>query len=90
MGGNIYEWNEAPSVWLDAQDEERVLRGGDWYDESVGCSRPDRYDCTPATSSTTSVFVSQASAQLSRRFRAVKLGLLVIGAMGCVLRRKRG
>ena len=43
MGGNIYEWNESAFAGGEPTGSEaRVLRGGDWYDDSFGLQSSDR------------------------------------------------
>jgi len=92
MGGNVLEWNESAfDGTLDELDESRVLRGGDWYGDPFGLQSSDRYDGSPAIEFD---FIGFRVASLSAAVAAVpepsSVGLLVIGAMGCVLRRKRG
>ena len=92
MGGNVLEWNESAfDGTLDELDESRVLRGGDWYGDPFGLQSSDRYDGSPAIEFDFIGFrVASVSAAVAAVPEPSSLGLLVIGAMGCVLRRKRG
>ena len=76
---------------LDELDESRVLRGGDWYGDPFGLQSSDRYDGSPAIEFDFIGFrVASVSAAVAAVPEPSSVGLLVIGAMGCVLRRKRG
>ena len=89
MGGNVWEWGESAfDGTLDDLAESRVIRGGIWHAGDVLNSS--------ARGSTDPVF---DSFNLGFRVAALELqvvpepssvGLLIIGAMCCMLRRKRG
>ena len=71
--------------------ESRVLRGGAWYGDPVGLQSSDRSSLTPGIEFDDIGFrVASVSAAVAAVPEPSSLGLLVIGAMGCVLRRKRG
>ena len=90
MGGNVWEWSE--SAWdgtLDDLAESRVFRGGSWFDFS---------NLLQSSGRSSDIFPDFENSNLGFRVAALELqvvpepssvGLLVIGAMGCVLRRKR-
>jgi sulfatase modifying factor 1 len=92
MGGNIYEWNESAFAGGEPTgSEERVFRGGAWYDESGELQSSNRSSLTPGNEFDDIGFrVASVSAAVAAVPEPSSLGLLVIGAMGCVLRRKRG
>ena len=92
MGGNIYEWNESAFAGGEPTgSEERVFRGGAWYDESGELQSSNRSSLTPGNELDDIGFrVASVSAAVAAVPEPSSLGLLVIGAMGCVLRRKRG
>jgi len=92
MGGNIYEWGESAFAGGEPTGgESRVLRGDFWYYDSLGLQSSFRGGNDPGLETN---FVGFRVASVSAAVAAVpepsSLGLLVIGAMGCVLRRKRG
>jgi formylglycine-generating enzyme required for sulfatase activity len=97
MGGNIYEWNESAFAGGEPTgSEERVFRGGAWYDESGELQSSSRFGDgfplgLPGNEFDDIGFrVASVSAAVAAVPEPSSLGLLVIGAMGCVLRRKRG
>jgi len=92
MGGNIYEWGESAFAGGEPTGgESRVLRGDFWYYDSLGLQSSFRGGNDPGLETN---FVGFRVASVSAAVAAVpepsSVGLLVIGAMGCVLRRKRG
>ena len=92
MGGNIYEWNESAFAGGEPTgSEKRVFRGGAWYDESGELQSSNRSSLTPGNEFDDIGFrVASVSAAVAAVPEPSSVGLLVIGAMGCVLRRKRG
>ena len=91
MGGNVWEWGESAfDGTLDVLSESRVRSGGDWFDES-GLQSSFRNDNFPDFENNAIGFrVASVSAAVAAVPEPSSVGLLVIGAMGCVLRRKRG
>ena len=99
MGGNVYEWTESAfDGTLDELDESRALRGGLWLGDVSMLQSSSRFgDGFPLGLPDNDFggnYVGFRVASVSAAVAAVpepsSLGLLVIGAMGCVLRRKRG
>ena len=88
MGGNVYEWSESERNGpLIDPGESQVIRGGSWGVNSG-----------PLQSSYSGNGLSPADEFIDIGFRVASItavpepssvGLLVIGAMGCMLRRKR-
>ena len=92
MGGNVWEWGESAfDGTLDVLSESRVLRGGYWVNNSINLQSSTRYSFGPDFVNTGLGFrVASVSAAVAAVPEPSSVGLLVIGAMGCVLRRKRG
>ena len=92
MGGNVWEWGESAfSGGEPTGGESRVLRGGIWDITSVYLQSSSRIRHDPVNESGFIGFrVASVSAAVAAVPEPSSLGLLVIGAMGCVLRRKRG
>jgi len=92
MGGNVFEWGESAfDGTLDDPNESRVLRGGYWGSDSVDLQSSFRLNNDPDGEYLTVGFrVASVSAAVAVVPEPSSVGLLVIGAMGCVLRRKRG
>ena len=92
MGGNVWEWGESAfDGTLDDPDESRVLRGGSWSNFSADLQSSFRDDDDPNFGLTRGGFrVASVSAAVAVVPEPSSVGLLVIGAMGCMLRRKRG
>ena len=68
-----------------------LLRGGDWGGDVFGLQSSDLYDCSPGFEFDIIGFrVASVSAAVAAVPEPSSVGLLVIGALGCVLRRKRG
>jgi sulfatase modifying factor 1 len=92
MGGNVYEWGESAFAGGEPTGgESRVIRGDLWLYDASGLQSSFRGGRSPDLELT---FVGFRVASVSAAVAAVpepsSIGLLVIGAMGCVLRRKRG
>ena len=88
QSGNVFEWAEsALDGGNDTNGEWRVLRGGGWDDFSFTLQSSFRTDFDPAIESYNFGF---RVASVSVVPEPSSVGLLVIGAMGCMLRRKRG
>jgi sulfatase modifying factor 1 len=81
MGGNLWEWNES-----------YVIRGGLYEGGSERLQGPSRYTNQPGTENDALGFrvASISVVPISVVPEPSSVGLLVIGAMGCMLRRKRG
>ena len=92
MGGNVWEWGESAfDGTLDVLSESRVLRGGDWFSSSDDLQSSFRFNGPPGFEGDFLGFrVASVSAAVAAVPEPSSVGLLVIGAMGCVLRRKRG
>ena len=92
MGGNVFEWGESAfDGTLDDPNESRVLRGGNWGFSSGGLQSSGRSNVGPGFGVNSIGFrVASVSAAVAVVPEPSSVGLLVIGAMGCVLRRKRG
>jgi formylglycine-generating enzyme required for sulfatase activity len=92
MGGNVREWGESPfDGTLDDPNQSRVRRGGLWASGSSGLQSSDRGSFDPGLEGDFIGFrVASVSAAVAVVPEPSSVGLLVIGAMGCVLRRKRG
>ena len=92
MGGNVLEWGESAfDGTLDDPNESRVLRGGDWEPFSGLLQSSGRTNFSPDFEDAVVGFrVASVSAAVAVVPEPSSVGLLVIGAMGCVLRRKRG
>ena len=89
MGGNLWEWGEsAYDGTLDDPAESRVIRGGFWGNTSVTLESSYRTTTTPGNEFNYLGF-RVAALELQVVPEPSSVGLLVIGAMGCVLRRKR-
>ncbi|MGB2265597.1 MAG: SUMF1/EgtB/PvdO family nonheme iron enzyme, partial [Akkermansiaceae bacterium] len=89
MGGNVWEWNESAFAGGEpAGGESRVLRGGDWESDSFELQSSKRSSDIPVSESWEIGF-RVASVSLSVVPEPSSVGLLVIGALGCVMRRKR-
>ena len=91
MGGNVWEWGESAfSGGEPTGGESRVLRGGIWGDRFLlkssgqGATLPDN------ETNNLGFRVASVSAAVAAVPEPSSVGLLVIGAMGCMLRRKRG
>ena len=91
MGGNVFEWGESAfDGTLDDPNESRVRRGGSWSSSS-SLQSSGRSKSVPANEKNFIGFrVASVSAAVAVVPEPSSVGLLVIGAMGCVLRRKRG
>ena len=91
MGGNVWEWGESAfSGGEPTGGESRVLRGGGWVGSS-GLQSSSRFDLDPVFEDGDFGFrVASVSAAVAAVPEPSSVGLLVIGAMGCMLRRKRG
>ena len=90
MGGNVWEWSE--SAWdstLNDPGESRVARGSDWSSGFQTMQSVYRSSFNPGFEVSTIGF-RVASVSLSVVPEPSSIGMLVIGAMGCVMRRKRG
>jgi formylglycine-generating enzyme required for sulfatase activity len=88
MGGNVWEWGESAfSGGEPTGGEDRVLRGGSWAVNTSGLLSSGRGEVSPDFELDLSGF---RVASVSVVPEPSSVGLLVIGAMGCVLRRKRG
>ena len=86
MGGNVWEWGES-----EYSGESRMLRGGDWNSLSTYLQSSSRVEFDPVNELDIVGFrVASVSAAVAAVPEPSSVGLLVIGAMGCVLRRKRG
>jgi len=92
MGGNVWEWGESAfSGGEPTGGESRVLRGGLWSGNSLNLQSSLRFDYDPGAEDGGFGFrVASVSAAVAVVPEPSSVGLLVIGAMGCVLRRKRG
>ena len=92
MGGNVFEWGESAfDGTLDDPNESRVLRGGAWNYASFALQSSIRLINAPTIETNNLGFrVASVSAAVAVVPEPSSVGLLVIGAMGCVLRRKRG
>jgi sulfatase modifying factor 1 len=92
MGGNVWEWGESAfSGGEPTGDELRVLRGRAWSSGSGGLQSSDRGGGGPVGEGNDFGFrVASVSAAVAAVPEPSSVGLLVIGAMGCMLRRKRG
>ena len=91
MGGNVFEWGESAfDGTLDDPNESRVLRGGAWGLASGDLQSSCRLSTHPDVELTIGFRVASVSAAVAAVPEPSSVGLLVIGAMGCVLRRKRG
>ena len=93
MGGNVWEWGEsAYSGGEPTGGESRVLRGGLWGSFSGVLQSSNRDgDFAPDFEIIPVGFrVASVSAAVAAVPEPSSVGLLVIGAMGCMLRRKRG
>jgi len=85
QNGNVWEWGESGSTPPnDSADESRVARGGAWYSDSSYLQSSSRYSYSPTF---------ENNAGLGFRVAAVPepsgLSLMVIGALGLLLKRKR-
>jgi formylglycine-generating enzyme required for sulfatase activity len=91
MGGNVWEWSESAfDGTLDNPNESRVLRGGLWSGSSPTLQSSLRFDYDPGAEDDGFGFrVASVSAAVAVVPEPSSVGLLVIGAMGCMLRRKR-
>ena len=89
MGGNVWEWGESAFAGGEPTGgESRVLRGGSWNRSSNLLQSSSRFDeLNPDFEYFTYGF---RVASVSVVPEPSSVGLLVIGAMGCMLRRKRG
>jgi len=88
MGGNVFEWSESAfSGGEPTGGEDRVLRGGFWNFNSNTLQSFYRNANYPGLVDTDIGF---RVASVSVVPEPSSVGLLVIGAMGCMLRRKRG
>jgi sulfatase modifying factor 1 len=92
MGGNVYEWGESAFAGGEPTGgESRVLRGGFWNNDSSVLQSSGRDLFSPDFENNAIGFrVASVSAAVAAVPEPSSVGLLVIGAMGCVLRRKRG
>ncbi|MDC1406352.1 SUMF1/EgtB/PvdO family nonheme iron enzyme [Akkermansiaceae bacterium] len=92
MGGNVWEWGESAfDGTLDVLSESRMLRGGDWKSLSTYLRSSNRTEFAPGNELDIVGFrVASLSAAVAAVPEPSSVGLLVIGAMGCMLRRKRG
>ena len=92
MAGNVFEWNEGAFSGGDpTDDEQRVIRGGGWTSSHVWLR--SSYNLRPSTRAGSEVgFLGFRVASVSSSVvpEPSSVGLLVTGAMGCVMRRKRG
>ena len=87
MGGNVWEWGESAFAGGEPTGgESRVLRGGAWYDSPSTCRRPTAQQLPGLEDFGYGFRVASVSVVPEPS----SVGLLVIGAMGCMLRRKRG
>jgi sulfatase modifying factor 1 len=87
MGGNVDEWNESAfDGTLDVPSERRVVRGGDWIGSPLGLQSSSRGGNTPDIDYNSRGF---RVASISVVPEPSSVGLLVIGATGLMLRRKR-
>jgi len=88
QSGNVFEWGEsALDGGNDTNSESRVLRGGLWINLSIDLQSSSRDDLGPVYES---IGLGFRVASVSVVPEPSSVGLLVIGAMGCMLRRKRG
>ena len=88
MGSNVFEWGESASAGGEPTGGElRVGRGGAWSGNSNLLQSAIRGNSDPDIERD---FLGFRVASVSVVPEPSSLGLLVIGAMGCVLRRKRG
>ena len=92
QSGNVYEWGEsALDGGNDTNSESRVLRGGVWVFNSGSLQSSSRTGSGPGDEGIGDGFrVASVSAAVAAVPEPSSVGLLVIGAMGCMLRRKRG
>ena len=93
MGGNVWEWGESAfSGGEPTGGESRVRRGGGWGFISSGLQSSYRsgYVGPDGETSDGGFRVASVSAAVAAVPEPSSVGLLVIGAMGCMLRRKRG
>ena len=93
MGGNVYEWGE--SAWeggAPTGDEWRLIRGGDWNNFSTALQSSNRYYVSNPDLGL--FYVGFRVAALELQVASVpepsSVGLLVLGAMGLMLKRRRG
>ena len=92
QSGNVFEWGESAfDGGNDTNSESRVRRGGRWDGGSAGLRSSGRSLSAPVLENGGIGFrVASVSAAVAVVPEPSSVGLLVIGAMGCVLRRKRG
>ena len=87
MGGNLYEWGESAfDGTLDDLGENRILRGGFWTSDSSFLLSSDRNFNVPRQEIYAYGF---RVASISVVPEPSSVGLLALGAMGCMLRRRR-
>ncbi len=94
MGGNVWEWTESALTGGEPTGAEmRTRRGGGWGSYSTTLHSSGRNGLVPGNGSPTTDVgfrVASVSAAVAVVPEPSSVGLLVIGAMGCMLRRKRG
>ena len=94
QSGNVFEWGESAfDGGNDLDSESRVLRGGRESSSSTQLQSSFRsnFNLGPGNGDSGVGFrVASVSAAVAVVPEPSSVGLLVIGAMGCVLRRKRG
>ena len=92
MGGNVWEWGESAfSGGEPTGGESRVDRGGSWNFNSSTLQSSNHFTYNPVLENNNTGFrVASVSAAVAAVPEPSSVGLLVIGAMGCMLRRKRG
>lgn len=92
MGGNVYEWGEsAYAGGAPTGGEFRVILGGDWNNNSDGLQSSNRRTLTPGIELTGRGFrVAALELQVASVPEPSSVGLLVLGAMGLMLKRRRG
>ena len=92
MGGNVWEWGESAfSGGEPTGGESRVLRGGSWVTNSFSLQSSSRLNNVPDNGDFSLGFrVASVSLEVPPVPEPSSVGLLVIGAMGLMLRRKRG
>jgi formylglycine-generating enzyme required for sulfatase activity len=92
QNGNVWEWGESAfTAPNQTAVESRVRRGGGWFFGSDSLRSSGRGSSDPVSEFSFIGFrVASVSAAVAVVPEPSSVGLLVIGAMGCVLRRKRG
>ncbi|MGB2402453.1 MAG: SUMF1/EgtB/PvdO family nonheme iron enzyme [Akkermansiaceae bacterium] len=90
MGGNVWEWNESAFAGGEPTgSESRVNRGAHWSRIGTSMQSSARGSASPTTEADYIGF-RVAALELQVVPEPSSVGLLVIGAMGFVLRRRRG